>query len=151
MIYILVALKAEAQAFVDKFKLKDYQNENISVIISGIGVENMKKETLNIVPKLNENDTILNVGICGANHKYKIGQLIDGSKDNITCVDYEVYNDNHEIVDMESAGFIEATKNIKNSYVFKIVSDHFEPNRVTKNKAKKLIFDKIDEIFKKVE
>jgi hypothetical protein len=51
---------------------------------------------------------------------------------------------------MESAGFIKATKDIKNSYIFKIVSDYFEPEKVTKDKAKQLIFNKIDEIMKEI-
>jgi nucleoside phosphorylase len=150
MIYILVALKAEAQAFVDKFKLQNYKNENITLIISGIGKENMYKTTFDVLSNFKEDDFILNVGICGANHNYKIGQLIDSRKEHITCVNYEVSATKYNIIDMESAGFIKATKDIKNSYIFKIVSDHFEPNIVTKDKAKKLIFNKIGEIMKEI-
>jgi len=151
MIYILVALKAEAQAFVDRYKLINYKNEVIKIIITGIGSKNMYDSTINIVKNLKKNDKIINIGICGANKKYKIGQLINGFKENITCVDFEVSNNaNYNIVDMESSGFIEATKDIKDVYMYKIVSDHFEPRTIKKDKAKKLIFDKIDNIMKEV-
>ncbi|OIP53450.1 MAG: hypothetical protein AUK54_08940 [Helicobacteraceae bacterium CG2_30_36_10] len=151
MLYVITALKAEAQAFVEKFKLIEYKNENIALFISGIGKENMYNTTLKVLKSFQEDDKILNIGICGATTSYKIGQLIDARVEKITCVDYEVTQSEYSIVDMESAGFIEATKNIKNSYIFKVVSDHFEPHAATKEKAKKLIFDKIDEIMKEIQ
>jgi nucleoside phosphorylase len=151
MIYILVALKAEAQAFVDKFKLeKNMQNKDISIVISGIGSENMFKTTSIVVDKMNADDTIINVGICGASRKYSIGQLLDAENVDITCVNYEVSKSEYDAVDMESSGFLDASENVKNRYMFKIVSDYFEPKSVTKDMAKKLIFDKIDEIMEKV-
>jgi nucleoside phosphorylase len=143
MIYIVVALKAEAQAFVDK---------KIPVSISGMGRENMYKATKTIVDKMDKNDIIVNVGICGASDEYKISQLIDGIKENITCVDKPITDkQRYKIVDMESCGFLEATKGVKNRYIFKVVSDHFEPHKVTKDGAKKLVFDKIDEILNQVQ
>jgi len=151
MIYIITALKAEAQAFVDKYKLKNYKNENIKVIISGMGKENMKNSTCHALEEFCDGDKIVNIGICGASSCHVIGELIDGMKTKITCVEHEVWHDKFEIVDMESDGFLEATKGIKNRYMFKVVSDHFEPKSVTKDKAKKLIFDNIDEIMKRVE
>jgi nucleoside phosphorylase len=151
MIYILVALKAEAQAFVDKFKLdKTMQNNDICVIISGIGSENMLKAASTVVAKMDADDTIVNVGICGASKKHYISQLLDARDVDITCVDYEVSQDKFEVVDMESAGFLKACENVKNTYMFKIVSDHFKPETITKDMAKKLIFDKIDMIMEKV-
>jgi len=151
MIYIMVALKAEAQAFVDKYKLKNYKNGDISVFISGIGKENMQISTCQILKNFTNKDKIINIGICGASKNYKIGELIDGIKQRITCVDTQISSNKFDIVDMESAGFLEATQNIQNRYIFKIVSDHFEPQTVTKDKAKKLIFDKIDEIMQRVD
>ena len=152
MIYILVALKAEAQAFVDKYKLLKYKNKDIHIIISGIGADNMKKTTENILKNIKSGDKLLNVGICGASKNYEIGQVIDGFEENITCVDYEISTkDKYEIVDMESSGFIEASKKFTNRYMYKVVSDHFEPKTVTKDKAKKLIFDNIDEILNLVQ
>ncbi|WP_373072028.1 hypothetical protein [Sulfurimonas sp.] len=151
MIYILVALKSEAQAFVERFKLGiDKQNDKLSVVISGMGSENMFKATSEVVAKMKPEDTIINVGICGADKKYSIGQLFDANDINLTCVDHEVSDNTYEVVDMESKGFIEATKSVQNKRVFKVVSDHFEPKSVTKDMAKKLIFEKIDEIMEKV-
>ncbi len=151
MIYILVALKCEAQAFVEKFKLvSNKQNENLSVVISGVGNENMKKTASKIVSKMRDDDTIINVGVCGAEKKYKIGELLDDRDVVLSCVDHEVDYKKHEAVDMESSGFKEATKDVKNSYIFKVVSDHFEPKSVTKDLAKKLIYKRIDEIMEKI-
>ena len=150
MVYIIVALKAEAQAFVDKFKLKNYQNDHIKVVISGIGSKAMKEKTIEVLKAFDKKDKILNIGICGANENYTIGELIDARQEEIICVDYEMKNHKYSIVDMESAGFIEATMGIEESYIFKIVSDHFEPHKVTKDKSKQLIFNQIDEIMKRI-
>jgi nucleoside phosphorylase len=152
MTYIVVALKSEAQAFVDKFKLnKEKQNENIYIKTSGIGADNMYKTTKEVLNIMKPGDIIVNVGICGADKKYKVGELLDARDINLTCVDYEVSHNNYDVVDMESKGFIEATQNSPyKSYMFKIVSDNFEPKSVSKDMAKKLIFDKIDEIMEKI-
>jgi len=142
MIYIIVALKAEAQAFIDK-KMK--------VAVSGVGEKNMFEATSKIVKIMKNDDVLVNVGICGASKNYNIGQLIDGFKENITCVN-EAISDKHkyDIVDMESTGFIKASLHVEHRYMFKIVSDHFEPKTVTKDGAKKLIFNNIDEIMEKI-
>jgi len=150
MIYIIVALKAEAQAFVDKYKLKEYKNNDIKVVISGMGADATLQTTTKILQKISKNDIILNVGICGASKNYAIGQLIDARYEQITCIDYEATDTKYDIVDMESAGFIKATKDVKNSFIFKVVSDHFEPKTVSKDMAKKLIFNQIDEIMKRI-
>ncbi|WP_373036524.1 hypothetical protein [Sulfurimonas sp.] len=148
MIYIICALKSEAQAFVDKYKLpKNKQNSQITLIISGIGSDNMFNATKSVVAKMNENDIIINVGICGADEKFAIGELIDARDKNLTCVDSEISQQgNYELVDMESEGFLRATQDVKNKYIFKVVSDHFEPQIVTKQMAKSLIFNVIDDI-----
>lgn len=144
MIYIIVALKAEAQAFIDK-------KIDAKIIISGIGANNMKEATQKIIKHMSKDDKLLNVGICGASKEYKIGQLIDGFEEEITCVDEAVSDKNkYKIVDMESSGFIKSSLHVENRYIFKVVSDHFEPQTVTKDGAKKLIFDKIDEIMEKI-
>jgi len=152
MLYIITALKSEAQAFVDKYKLQNYKNEDMTIFISGIGKANMHKTSIDVLKLFQKNDTILNVGICGASNKYFIGELIDGLKTNITCVDnaIDTQDTNYEIVDMESDAFLDSTKDIKNVFIFKVVSDHFEPHTVTKDKTKKLIFDNIDKIMKAI-
>ncbi len=148
MLYIICALKPEAQAYVDKYKLsKTKQNSQITLIVSGIGSQAMFNATSKILNTISENDTIINVGICGASEKFFIGELINGIEDNLSCVDAEVdQKGDYELVDMESAGFLKATKDFKNRYIFKVVSDHFEPHKVTKEKTKSLIFNVIDDI-----
>jgi len=148
MIYILCALKCEAQAFVDKYKLdKSKKNESIAIIISGVGRQNMLDAASRVVLEMQSDDTILNVGICGGNKNFKIGQLVDASEHELVCVDSEVsQSGNYTLVDMESDGFLNATKDVKNSHIFKIVSDHFEPKTITKEFAKSLVFNAIDDI-----
>jgi hypothetical protein len=54
---------------------------------------------------------------------------------------------------MESFGFYDAVKHnpaIKNFFIFKVLSDHFEPDSITKDKTKSLIFHQIDSIMMKV-
>ena len=144
MIYIIVALKVEAQAFIDK-------KVDAKIIISGIGSQNMQDATQKVVQQMKQDDKLLNVGICGASKEYKIGQLIDAFKEPITCVDRAINNKHsYNIVDMESTGFLAATLHVEHRYMYKIVSDHFEPHTITKDGAKKLIFNKIDEIMEKI-
>ncbi len=172
MTYIVTALKPEAQAFVDFYKLKKsklanytaFMDENITLIISGLGVTNARLATQTLINHfdITDDDIYLNVGICGASGSYEIGELLEiGSivyeEDNytfkndkeITCVDSEVSAGDYNVVDMESYGFYDAVIHnpaIKNFYIFKVVSDHFEPHKVTKDKTKSLIFNVINDI-----
>ncbi|OHE15745.1 MAG: hypothetical protein A2525_00905 [Sulfurimonas sp. RIFOXYD12_FULL_36_11] len=174
MLYIVAALKSEAQAFVDKYKLTKtkcgnftlFIGEDLKLVISGIGSAKAKKATSMLIEKFVpiESDIFINVGICGANQKYKIGKLLEiGSviyedktfviNENLshvlTCKESEVYDNFYEIVDMESFGFYEATKEIRNRRIYKVVSDHFEPSCVTKEGTKMLISSVINEIIQK--
>ena len=144
----MCALKVEAQAFVDKYKLqKNRQNSQVTLVVSGMGSDNMFEATQSVVKTMSKNDTIINVGICGADKKFFIGELIDAREKNLTCVDSEISeHGKYELVDMESSGFIRATQDIENKYIFKVVSDHFEPHKVSKEKTKSLIFNVIDDI-----
>lgn len=172
MVYVTTALKSEAQAIVDRYKLKKskcnaytiFSNDTITIIISGIGTTNMKNATKTLLDNFDIKDEyILNIGICGASKRFCIGEVIEidsiiyknhesvlnqNKQNTITCLDVEVSNNDHEIVDMESSGFYQAVKERKNVKIFKIVSDHFEPKLVTKDKTKSLIFDVIDDILK---
>ena len=86
MIYIVTALKPEAQAFVDFYKLKKnrlgnyatFTNENITLIISGLGVINARLATQTNINNIDitDDDIYLNIGICGASREYEIGQLL---------------------------------------------------------------------------
>lgn len=172
MLFMVIALKSEAQAFVDLYRLNKkrlgvytlFTNESITLIVSGMGIENSKNATNILIQNftIRDSDILLNIGICGANKAFEIGELIeinsiiyDGkifhintkAKNVITCMDTEASEDICEIVDMESYGFYEACKShleLLNIHMFKVVSDYFEPRTVTKDKTKKLIFEQID-------
>lgn len=174
MIYIITALKIEAQAFVDKYKLqKDslgkftlFKNKEMMLIISGVGVDNAMRATQTLINHfdITDDDIYLNVGVCGASINFEIGELltIDAIKykeqiytlnpniqNTIDCIDFEADTEFAKIVDMESFGFYDAVIHspaIKNIYILKVVSDHFEPRKVTKELVKSLLFNKIDAI-----
>jgi purine-nucleoside phosphorylase len=173
MIYIVTALKPEAQAFVDYYKLKKsklntytlFSNEDIKLIISGMGVESARRAAQTLINHydITDDDIYLNVGICAASRSHNIGELIEcggivyhdieyifeNSKSIIYCVDRELSTPMYEIVDMESYGFYDAVIHnpaIKKFHILKVVSDHFEPQKVTKELAKSLIFDKMGNI-----
>ena len=60
MLYVICALKPEAQAFVDKYKLpKNKQNSQITIVVSGMGLDNMFEATQNVVKTMNKNDIFL--------------------------------------------------------------------------------------------
>ena len=170
MIYIVTALKPEAQAFVEYFKLKKskldsytlFSNETITLIISHIGVENSRRATQTLINHydISDLDTYFNIGICAASKRYEIGELIEcgsilykGIKYSfnkeyplISSLDQEAESQCYEIVDMESYGFYDAVVHnpaIKQFHILKVVSDHFEPKSVTKELTKSLLFNAI--------
>lgn len=174
MIYIVMALKGEAQAFVDRHKLRKkrvhgftlFSSPDMILIISGMGVQNARIATQTLINlyDITDEDIYINVGICAASRAYKIGQLMEINAieyegklfklsnkkgKTVTCVDEPLAHDAHELSDMESFGFYDAVIHspaIKNIFIFKVVSDHFEPQSVTKDGAKALIFGVIDAI-----
>ncbi|QOP46546.1 hypothetical protein [Sulfurimonas paralvinellae] len=175
MLYIVSALKPEAQAFVDHYKLKKsklnnftiFSNYNIRLIISGMGVENARLATQTLINNfdITDDDTYLNTGICGASRSYTIGELIECGGVNyngidhifqenrpiISCVSEEVATPSYELADMESYGFYDAVIHnpaIKQFHIIKVVSDHFEPQKVGKEETKSLLFNVIDDINK---
>lgn len=178
MLYIVTALKPEAQAFVDKYRLQKsrlgdftiFTNQDIILIVSGLGVKNAMFATQTLINHfdITDDDIYINVGICAASDKYKIGELIevdtikyhsqkfkinDNNKTVLECFDEEANEAKYEIVDMESYGFYDAVIHspaIKNIFVFKVVSDHFEPQTVMKETTKSLIFNVIDDINERI-
>ena len=173
MLYIVTALKSEAQAFVDKYKLTKsklgkfvlFSNENMFLLVSGMGVLNSRLATQALINQydITDDDIYLNVGICGASSDYALGSLLEigsisydemtyvfnNSLKKTTCVDEAMSENTYKIVDMESYGFYDAVIHnpaIKNFHILKVVSDHFEPEKVTKDGTKKLISKSIDAI-----
>ncbi len=82
MVYILTALKIEASPIINFYKLKKrdfyFCNDKITLIVTGVGEENILKAT-NIIKRyfnISLNDTIINIGIVGSkNLNFKIGEL----------------------------------------------------------------------------
>jgi len=173
LLYIITALKSEAQAYVDRYKLTKskigkftlFCNEDMFLLVSGMGILNARLATQALINQydITDDDVYLNVGICGACKEYEIGSLLEigsisydeisyifnNSLKEITCVDEAISENTHKIVDMESYGFYDAVIHnpaIKNFHILKVVSDHFEPQKVTKDATKKLISKNIDAI-----
>jgi len=168
-----MALKSEAQAFFDKYKLTKiklgkytlYNDETKKIIVSGMGVINAREATQCLINHydISDEDIYMNIGICGADKQYEIGSLLEigevvyknihhpfkEHKKSITCVDEAMSEAKYALVDMESYGFLDAVTHspaIKHFHILKIVSDHFEPQNVTKELAKSLIFKVINDI-----
>ena len=174
MLYIVSALKPEAQAFVDKYKLtKDrldsfllFKSSTIMLIVSGVGVDRARDATQTLINHfdITDDDIYLNIGICGANTRHEIGELLNISsiiykdieyklsphiKQTIHSLDIEAEEAIYDVVDMEAYGFYDAVIHspaIKNIHILKVVSDHFQPETITKEKTKALIFNAIDDI-----
>ncbi|MDQ7067538.1 MAG: hypothetical protein Q9M40_05970 [Sulfurimonas sp.] len=77
--------------------------------------------------------------------------MFEKSKKSIVCVYEEVSHEKYDIVDMESYGFLDAVMHspaIKTFHILKVVSDHFEPQTITKENTKSLLFKVINDINK---
>ena len=171
---------SEAKALIDFFNLvksKDanfliYKNENITLIVSGIGKINSCIAT----SYLKADNLILNIGICASayqNHKigdiFQIDKIIDKSSTKvihhkseqshfntatITCCDTP-QNDSKKfkntLIDMESFGFFKASKKFTNSeniILIKVVSDKIKDDILTKKEVYELIFPHLASIKK---
>ncbi|MBD3810396.1 MAG: hypothetical protein IE884_07855 [Sulfuricurvum sp.] len=134
-----------------------YTDDETLLLVCGMGKMNALMATSALlgyrIPK--EEDILVNIGICGAPKNYPIGeallihQIIEGDRHHypdilythplrespLICVDAPRSSPSEFPVDMESGGvFSAASKFFKLHQMgfVKIVSDHFEPHRVTK-------------------
>jgi hypothetical protein len=173
MIYIQTALKPEAQAFVDYFKLKKsklknytlFSNESIRLIISGMGVDAARAATQTLINHydIRDDDCYCNIGIAAASRNFALGELVLCGGVNYRDIEYRFLKENPlittfdtaqeeiccELADMESFGFYDAVIHnpaIKKFYILKVVSDYFEPQKVSKELAKSLLFAKMQTI-----
>jgi len=175
MTYIVLALKSEAQAFVDAFKLQKsklstfttFSNSNIFLIISGVGVEHARMATQTLINHfdISDDDIFVNFGVCGGSKRFSIGEFVTISSVvykeqtyilsqegfTLTCKDEACEELGcYELVDMESYGFYDAVVHnpaIKKALILKVVSDHFEPHTLTKDMVKSLLFAKIGRLL----
>lgn len=169
MILIHAALLSEAQIFIEKYKLqkvnslpKIYTNENILVLIGGIGKEN----SYNFLEYIFSHYIItkaITVGIAGCGDiNIEIGELFCINKElkdikymHCKTVDTpQLPTTNYStriLYDMEASYFLEIVSKYlmrKNIYIFKIVSDHLDSCIPKKEFVKKLINDKFTQISK---
>jgi len=180
MIGIVTALHCEARPLIRHFQLKKEERfspleifgaENIRLAISGIGklrsaIAVTRLLTLPDKPRFR---LLINLGICGANTKYAIGepvlanQVIDAgsgrryfpdmlARQNLTEATLRTFDKpvfepassagQIELADMEAAGFFEAARRELEGHriaVLKIVSDHFEKKPLNKTNIEKII------------
>jgi len=168
MTLIHTALLSEAQIFIEKYKLtkvnsipKIYANENIIVLIGGIGKENTASSLEYIFEKYTITKA-LNIGIAGCSDTtIEIGELFCTNREleDMNSMDCKTVDTPqlpsdvtpNTLYDMEATYFLEIAKKHldKNDiYIFKIVSDHLDSTIPKKDFVKKLINDKFTQISK---
>ena len=160
MTLIHTALLCEAQTFIEKFKLKKinsipkiYSNDDILVLISGVGKEN----TFKSLEYLFKNYTIskaINIGVAGvSSNSINIGELYCCNKQlkDIKWLPLETVetpqttNISKQITlyDMEAKYFLDICLKFldeKDIYIFKVVSDYLSDEILPKDFIKKLIY-----------
>ena len=181
MISIVTALMLEAMPIIEHFKLKKdielnpypiYRNGDISLIVSGIGKikSAMAAVYLLSVYNTNKNDSLINIGFCGASKTiYDIGSLLlinkvtdmDTKKDyypdvlinagipqvSLKCLQKTIAENeqqNEFFCDMESSGIMEVANKFiyaHNVVLLKIVSDFLQPENLDKNILKRYIIN----------
>ena len=181
MISIVTALMLEAKPIIEHFKLKKdidihpypvYRNSDISLIVSGIGKIKSAMAAVYLLSVYNttKNDSLLNIGFCGASKtNYDIGSLLlinkvtdmDTKKDyypdvlininipqvSLQCFQQTISNnewDNEFYCDMESTGIMEVANKFiyaHNVVLLKIISDFLQPKNLDNKILKKYITD----------
>jgi len=164
MTLIHTALFAEAKPIIEYLKLKFiqkkpyrlYQRDNIVLVVTGMG-----EKTLIIKEILSQYHIkkAINIGIAGCKDKnIPIGALFCTthnlphiSHSTITTVKEPLNNPNNlktTLVDMETDYFLEATEDIEEVYVFKVVSDYLDTTIPSKQFVWKLIENSLKYLYK---
>ncbi|KPU27105.1 hypothetical protein TR13x_06855 [Caloranaerobacter sp. TR13] len=175
MLYFICAFYNEAKPIINFYKLKRvnenkffqvFENDDIKLIISGIGKINSAVALAHIVSKygISDEDIIINIGICGSKSR-EIGEavLVNKIHDIETGRDYypdilikhqfeegtlETFSkpvvdfDIKDICDMEGSGFFKASSKFFSPHqiqLIKIVSDHLDGARLTGEFVEKLV------------
>ena len=180
MIYIICALSAEARLFLDHYKLKQYtllpfkvyENQNIKLIISGVGSHNALLATTALLAHFTpaKDSILLNIGVAAAPSDYNINTLVVIHKliynkksfypdllyshpfeeATLTTVDEATSTLYTTLVDMEASAVFQAASRFLKSHqiaIVKIVSDHFSPESVTKELILDAFMHNQNEIF----
>ena len=160
MTLIHTAFFNEAKPIIEHFKLqfitkepiKLYKNDSILLAISGMG-----EKTLHVkeITQKYEISKAINIGIAGCKDKsIQIGELFCTNKKlnnipfaTLSCSKEPIDSPNKiktTLVDMESSYFLEATKDIEDRYIFKVVSDYLDINVPKKEFVWKIISKSIE-------
>lgn len=185
MLLFTCALHAEARPIIDRFKLKKvaapfefFKNDDIALVVSGIGKENMMMATTFLATLHKNSDLIINLGIAGAKN-LNIGTLALINKIIDKETQREFYPDilviNHfletqittlnnpckdstqietELVDMESSAFFVASSKFFSPHqivVLKIVSDNLDIDFIKKEFVSSLVANHFNEIVEFLE
>jgi adenosylhomocysteine nucleosidase len=180
---LVVAFYEEAKSIIDRYKLKTlqdkrfniYKNENIALIISGVGKINAAIATTYLASLFQDSiKSFLNISVAGYLN-LQIGQLVyiyqisDENNKNIflsNLIDIDLpskalitvdkpkkdYTSDY-VYDMEGAGFFEAASKFSYLdliYSLKIISDNktFQIERVTKEMIERLFLQNLETIEK---
>jgi len=86
MIYLVIALLAEAKPFIKHFDLKKesekpftiFSSKDYKMVITGIGKERATIATTHLLTRFmpTKNDFLFNIGLCGAPKKFSIGEAL---------------------------------------------------------------------------
>lgn len=151
---------------------KIYENENVKLVVCGVGYNNALLATTALLAHFvpSKDDILINIGVAAAPKKFELSSLVIGHKitykeksyypdvlfshrfkeANITTVDEPQETAHTNLVDMEASAVFQAASRFMQSdqMVFmKIISDHFEPESVTKELILKSFQTNRDDIF----
>jgi len=155
---------------------KVYESEKVKLIVSGVGYDNALLATAALLAHFvpSKEDILINIGVAAAPQEYELNSLVIGHKitykersfypdllfshkfeeANITTVDEPQEIQHTNLVDMEAAAIFQAASRFMQSdqtIFIKIISDHFEPESVTKELILKAFQTNSDAIFALIE
>ncbi len=146
MIYIVVALKVEAQEIINKYKLKKnvslnfdiYENKNIYLVISGMGRDNALMATTALLSykKPKKSDSLINFGICAS--VLEIGTLLHinsiSFKDKTFYPDilFETSLDDSTLTSFEEPmdGFYKTAVDMEAFWIYKVAQKFFKSSSI---------------------
>ena len=148
-----------------------FENDDVRLVISGMGIENAMMATSALLGHLppKKSDILVNVGVCAAPQSLAVGEAFLAHKisykghscfpdilfehpldeSDIISVDAPAHDPLTAPTDMECYGVYKAASRFLSSHqmlFFKIVSDHFEPQNVTKELAAELVSGNIEKL-----
>ena len=154
-ILLLIALKSEARPLIRGLNLSQqtkpcnrfYKNEDVGLLITGIGDEIVERDIFNIVNYINP-IALLNIGICGCTDKsYEIGTLFYVNKLSYNKTKEDFYPDTvvktalpncciitYETEQMDNAKHLNNDRNylvdMESAIIFKLFSEKFGPHNL---------------------